>query len=76
MRRSYEIINVELCNANNVEEREVKVTLENGSEITIVACEESFEQYGGTIDELYSTIDIAMEVVDWLHGGDEPNLKF
>lgn len=68
--KQYEVIDVEFLNEENVGEREVHVTLNNGSVVHICACHESFEQYNGTIDELKSTIDIAMEVNGWLHGED------
>lgn len=54
-------------------EREVLVTLNNGTEIHIVPCHESWEQFGGTIDELYTTVDVAEAYNNWLHGGDEPD---
>ena len=38
---------IELLNVDKVEDREVKVTLSNGTQIYIVACHESWEQYGG-----------------------------
>ncbi len=68
--KQYEVIDIDFLNEENVEEREVHVTLNNGSVVHICACCESFEQYNGTIDELKSTVDIAMEVNDWLHGED------
>ena len=34
---------IELLNVNKVEDREVKVTLSNGTEIHIVACYESWQ---------------------------------
>lgn len=53
-----------------VEDRQVKVTLVNGSVITIEACYESFRQYGGTEQELWATVPVAEKVNDWLHGID------
>ena len=49
--------------------REVKVTLNNGTKIHIVKCYESWEQFGGTIDELRVTVPIAEKYNGWLHGG-------
>lgn len=59
---------IELLNVDKVEDREVKVTLSNGTEIHIVACHESYEQYGGCVEELNKTIDIAERYKAWLHG--------
>ena len=39
---------IELLNVDKVEDREVRVTLSNGTEIHIVPCYESWQQYGGT----------------------------
>ena len=59
---------IELLNEDKVEDREVKVTLSNGTEVHIVACHESYEQYGGCVEELKKTIDIAERYNAWLHG--------
>jgi hypothetical protein len=69
--RDYKIIKVDFQNESDVENREVVVTLDNGTEVHIVRCYESWEQFGGTTDELYCTVDIADCVNDWLHGDDE-----
>lgn len=50
--------------------RKVKVTLSNKTKITIVACQESWEQFGGTRDELWLTVPIAEKYNAWLHGAD------
>ena len=68
----YKIKTIKFLNHDDLENRKVVVTLDNGTQIHIVACCESFEQYGGTIDELSTTIDIAYAVNDWLHIEDEP----
>lgn len=70
---NYEVVDIEFVNEENVEEREVHVALDNGSVVHICACQESFEQYNGTLDELKTTIDIAESSVEWLHGGERPN---
>jgi intracellular sulfur oxidation DsrE/DsrF family protein len=70
---NYEVVDIEFVNEENVEEREVHVTLDNGSVVHICACQESFEQYNGTLDELKTTLDIAESSVEWLHGGERPN---
>lgn len=59
---------IELLNGDKVEEREVKVTLSNGTEIHIVPCYESWQQYGGTTEELRLTVVIAERYNAWLHG--------
>lgn len=51
----------------NEEERELEVALIPGSTVHIVACYESFEQYGATIDALYKTLPLAEAANDWLH---------
>lgn len=57
---------------NTVEDRQVLVTLNNGTQITIESCYESWQQWGGTTDELATTVGIADIFNDWLHReGDE-----
>ena len=53
--------------------REVLVTLNNGTEIHIGECYESWEQWGGTRSELATTVGIADAFNDWLHGDVEPD---
>ena len=62
---------IELLNVDKVEDREVKVTLSNGTEVHIVACYESWQQYGGTTEELGLTVDIAERYNAWLHGEED-----
>lgn len=63
-------------NGKKVKDREAVVTLDNGTEIHICACYESWEQYGGNKDELGATVDIADCINDWLHGiEDEPPVE-
>lgn len=64
------IVKVDLLNENNIDEREVKVTMKSGSEIHIVACYNSWEQYGGLWEEEQATVPIAEKYNDWLHGID------
>ena len=63
-----EITEIKLLNANDVENRQVEVTLSNGTVIKIEKCYESWQQYGGTIEELGMTVDIAERYNNWLHG--------
>lgn len=67
----YSVLFVDLEDDGEVEDRKVIVTLDNGTKITIVGCCESFEQYGGTEDELWSSIGVAYAFTDWLQGGDD-----
>lgn len=74
--KRYKVTNVEFVNEDNVDEREVHATLENGTEVHICACQESFEQYNATRDELLSTLYIAEKVNGWLHGEDLDTEEF
>jgi hypothetical protein len=70
--KDYKPIDIEF-NGDKVEDREAVVTLDNGTEIHISACYESWQQYGGCHDELVATVNIAECINDWLHGiEDEP----
>ena len=62
---------IELIGQNRPKTRKVKVTLTNGTKITIVPCCESWEQYGGTTDELRVTVPVADKYNAWLHGAEE-----
>ena len=55
---------------NRKNKRKIKVKMTSGSTITIEPCHESWEQYGGTTEELYITVPIAEEYNNWLHGVD------
>jgi hypothetical protein len=52
--------------------RQVQVKLSTKSIIKIERCQESWEQWGGTTEELWQTVDIADKYNDWLHGGELP----
>jgi hypothetical protein len=62
---------IELIGQNRPKNRKVKVTLTNGTKITIVPCCESWEQFGGTTEELYVTVPVADKYNAWLHGAEE-----
>lgn len=62
---------IELIGQNRPKNRKVKVTLTNGTKITIVPCCESWEQFGGTTDELRVTVPVADRYNAWLHGAEE-----
>jgi hypothetical protein len=64
--KDYKPIDIEF-NGDKVEDREAVVTLDNGTEIHISACYESWQQYGGCHDELVATVNIAECINDWLH---------
>jgi hypothetical protein len=53
---------------NDIETREVIVTLDNDSQVHITACYESWEQWGATTDEKWCTVPLADRVNEWLHG--------
>ena len=59
---------IEFLFEKQIKRRKIKVTLSNGTVIYIVACYESWQQYGGTIDELKITVPIAEKYNRWLHG--------
>lgn len=59
---------IELLYVNQPNRRKVKVTLTNGTRIYIESCYESWQQYGGTTEELYLTMPIAEKYNGWLHG--------
>lgn len=66
--RDVKVSKIELRGVSRKAKRSVKVTLTNGTRITIVPCHESWEQYGGTLDELYITVPVAERYNAWLHG--------
>lgn len=69
-----QVIKVEFVDTGNIEDRECICTLNNGTEVHISSCYESWQQWGGTRYELMVTVDIAERINDWLHGvGDEPD---
>ena len=63
-----EVTEIKLLNANDAENRQVEVTLSNGTVIKIEKCYESWQQYGGTVEELGMTVGIAERYNNWLHG--------
>lgn len=65
------IKSIVLSNVDDIENREVLVTLSNGTEIHIVACYESWQQYGGTVEELRVSLPIAEKYNAWLHGWED-----
>ena len=57
---------------NRPSRRKLRILLSNGSVIHAEACNESWEQWGGTESELFITMPIIEKHNDWLHGGDRP----
>jgi len=53
--------------------RQLKIKLSSGSTVTAESCYESWQQWGGTRDELYITLPIVDAHNEWLHGGERPN---
>lgn len=66
--REIEVSKIQLQYVNQPQRRRIKVHLSNGTNVYIVRCYESYEQYGGTIDELRITLPIAEKYNSWLHG--------
>lgn len=64
------IVKVEKVNENDKANRELKITMKSGSEIHVVPCHKSWEQYGGLLEEEQAAVDIANKYNDWLHGID------
>ena len=52
--------------------RKLKIELSNGRTIKAQKCHESWEQWGGSQDELRLTMPTVEANNEWLHGGAEP----
>lgn len=57
---------------NKPSKRQLKIILSNRRVIRAEACHESWEQWGGTTEELYVTMPVVENHNDWLHGGERP----
>lgn len=68
MERELKIRRVDFLYESQVRRRKIKVTLTNGTRIYIERCYESWQQYGGTREELWLTVPIAERNNGWLHG--------
>lgn len=53
-------------------QRQLRMTLSNGTKITAEACHESWQQWGGIVEELRVTMPIVEAHNEWLHGGARP----
>ena len=51
-------------------EREIMIILNTGTVISAAPCYESYEQWGGSIEELQITGPIVSALNDWLHGSE------
>lgn len=57
---------------NQPSRRQLKFRLSNGATIYAESCYESWQQWGGTQDELYITMPTVEAHNEWLHGGVRP----
>lgn len=70
--RTTTIRSITYLSENRPSKRELKIKLSNGTTIRACACHESWEQWGGTTEELYITMPIVEAHNEWLHGGNKP----
>ena len=63
---------IEYLYENQPKRRQLKLKLSNDTAIRAEACYESWQQWGGTMEELYVTMPIVEAHNDWLHGGEKP----
>lgn len=57
---------------NQKYKRQLKITLSNGTVIRADKCYESWQQWGGTNEELCITMPTVERHNEWLHGGERP----
>ena len=76
MKKNIEIKNIQLLYVNQPSRRKVKVVLSNGTRIYIESCYESWQQYGGTTEELWLTMPIAEKYNAWLHNEDRDEMPW
>lgn len=67
--KTVRIKKIEFLYQNTKSRRQLKITLTNGTKIYAAACYESWEQWGGNVDELRLTMPIVERNNGWLHGG-------
>lgn len=63
---------IEYLNENRPSRRQLKITLSNKRVIRAESCYESWEQWGGTQEELYITMPTVERHNGWLHGRRRP----
>ena len=61
---------------NQQSRRQLKITLSNKTVIRATSCYESWQQNGGTTDELWVSMPIVEAHNDWLHGGNRPEDEY
>lgn len=63
---------IEYLYENQKSRRQLKITLNNKTVIWAESCCGSWEQWGGSVDELYITVPVVEKHNEWLHGGERP----
>jgi hypothetical protein len=63
---------IEYLYENQKSRRQLKITLSNKRTIRAESCHESWEQWGGSTDDLYISMPTVEQHNDWLHGGERP----
>ena len=71
MRTAY-IKSIQYLHERRPNARQLKIILSNGTTVRAEACWESWEQWGGTREELCITLPLVEQHNEWLHGGDRP----
>jgi len=66
------IKSISYLNENRPSKRQLKIKLTNGTTIRAESCHESWQQWGGTTEELYVTMPVVESHNKWLHGGNRP----
>ena len=63
------IASIQFLGQSRKDRRKLKIKLSNGAKITAGPCHESWEQWGGTLEDLTFTSPVVEKFNDWLHGG-------
>ena len=64
-----EIVSIKFINCNTKDDRKIRVSLSNGTEVEIESLYGGFQQYNCTKKEAYITLHIAKRFCNWLKGG-------
>lgn len=64
-----EIVSVKFINCNTKDDRKIRVSLSNGTEVEIESLYGGFQQYNCTEKEAFITLPIARRFCNWLKGG-------
>lgn len=67
-RKELAISKVVFLFVNQPSRRKIKCRLNNGTIVYIERCYESWQQFGGTTEELRLTMPVAEKYNGWLHG--------